>query len=81
MCGPVAPASLQAVEQAPIGEPRESLRGHRGAGDVAAQALQPLAIPRRNGDARMQAEAAAGHAVGSAGFLSHFLRVDPVAAA
>jgi hypothetical protein len=54
----IAPAMLEAVQEPPVLEPREPLGCDRRTGHVAAQALQTLAIARRDGDVRVQAHAA-----------------------
>ncbi len=55
--GAVAPAVLQAVEEPPVAETRESLGGHGRARHVAREALEAPSIPRRDGDVGVQAHA------------------------
>ncbi len=49
---PVPPAALEPVEEPAIGEAGEMFRGDRGSGDIAAQALETIAVLRGDGDAR-----------------------------
>jgi hypothetical protein len=44
--GPIAPAVLEAVEEASVHHSREPLGRHRRPGDVAAQPLEPKAVTR-----------------------------------
>ncbi len=54
----VAPAALETVVQASVGQTREAAGGHRGSSHVAAQALQALAVQGRDADVGVQAHAA-----------------------
>ena len=54
----VAPAVLEAIEQAAVFEPGEALRRNRRARSVAAQALEATPVARGDGDVRVHADAA-----------------------
>lgn len=53
----VAPRVLETVQQAAVGQQRETLGGHRRASAVAGEPLQALAIAREHGDVGVDADA------------------------
>ena len=62
MGGAVAPAGLELIEQLAIGTLVQSLAGDRRPRDIAAEALEALAIARRNRNACMEVDSAQGDA-------------------
>jgi hypothetical protein len=74
----VAPAVLQAVEERSFRESGEPLGGDRRAGHVSTQALEPPAVPGRDGHVGVQAHAAGARAALAFGDLE-VVDVDAVA--
>jgi len=79
VCRAVAPATLEPVEQSPVGQTGESPGGDRRTGHVTAEVLEPPAVAGRHDHARVQAEAAACDAGGLGRVGFHVLGIDPVA--
>jgi len=69
MGGPVAPATLEAVEQPAIGEARQPLRRHWRPAHVPAEPLEPPAVAARHPHLRMDGQAAEGDATRARPFL------------
>ena len=55
--GPVAPAVPQLIQEPAVGQERQAIRCDGGARRIAAQTLQSKAVPSRDGDISMKAEA------------------------